>query len=128
ATLVAEELGQRHTGERNALAGAGRLIHLAEDQGDLIEHIALAQVVIEVVAFASPLAHAREDRVAAVLLGDIADQLLDADRLANPCSAKDADLAAARKWSDKVDHLQARLEHLRLDRLLDQWRRRAVDR
>ena len=40
------------------------------------------------------LADAGEHRVAGVLLGDVADQLLDDDRLADAGAAEDADLAA----------------------------------
>ena len=48
----------------------------------------------QVVALAAALAHAGEDRVARVLLGDVPDQLLDDDRLADAGPAEDADLAA----------------------------------
>ena len=41
---------------------------------------------------------------------DIADKLLDDNGLANSRSAIGADLAASCKRSDKVDHLQARLQ------------------
>ena len=48
----------------------------------------------QVVALAGALADAGEDRVAAVLRGDVADQLLDDDRLAHAGAAEDARLAA----------------------------------
>ena len=51
-------------------------------------------LLVEVVAFAGALAHAGEDREAAVLVGDVADQLHDQDRLAHAGAAEEADLAA----------------------------------
>jgi hypothetical protein len=116
--LIAEELGQGDAGERRALTGAGWLVHLAEHQGDLVQHVPLTDIVEQVVAFARALADAREDRVAAVLFGDIPDQLLDDDGLADPGTAKDADFPAAWKWRDQVDDFDPGLEHLGLDELL----------
>ena len=67
---------------------------------------------VEVVALAGALAHAGEDRVAAVLGGDVADQLLDDDRLADAGAAEHADLAALAEGRDQVDDLDAGLEDL----------------
>ncbi len=126
--LVAEELGHGHARQADALAHARRLVHLAEDQRHLVEHARLVHLVVQVVALAGALAHAGEDGVAAVLVGDVADQLLDDDRLAHAGAAEDADLAALAERGDQVDDLDAGLERARLDRLVDQRRRRAVDR
>jgi hypothetical protein len=49
----------------------------------------------QVVALAGALADAGEDRVAGVLGGNGADELLDNDRLAHAGSAEAADFAAA---------------------------------
>src|SRR6478735_6648042 len=46
---------ERHGGQPHALASAGRLIHLAEHERDLVEHAALLQIVVEVVALARAL-------------------------------------------------------------------------
>ena len=77
----------------------------------------------QVVALAGALAHAREDGVAAVLLGDVADELLDDDGLADAGAAEDADLAALREGADEVDDLDAGLEDLGRGRLLLERRR-----
>jgi hypothetical protein len=82
----------------------------------------------QVVALAAALAHAGEDRVAAVELGHVVDQLLDDHRLAHAGAAEDAGLAAAGERGDQVDHLDAGLEDLSLRALLGKGRRRAVDR
>ena len=72
----------------------------------------------EVVALAAALADAGEHGVARVLLGDVPDQLLDDDRLADAGAAEDADLAALLERADQVDDLEAGLEDLDLGRLL----------
>ena len=96
ALLVAEVLGHRQAGQADPLAGAGRLVHLAEHERRLLDDARLGHLVDEVVALAAPLADAGEHRHAGVLLGDVADQLLDDDRLADAGPAEDADLAALR--------------------------------
>ena len=124
ALLVAEVLGHRQAGQADALAGAGRLVHLAEDEGRLGDDARLGHLGDEVVALAGALADAGEHGVAGVLLGDVADQLLDDDRLADAGAAEDADLAALLERADQVDDLEAGLEDLDLGRLLVERRRR----
>ena len=63
--LLAEVLGHRQARERDAQAGAGRLVHLAVDERDLVEHARLLHLEVEVVALAGALADAGEDRDAA---------------------------------------------------------------
>ena len=79
---------------------------------------ASSHIVPQVVAFAAALSHATENRIAAMLVGDIADQLVDDHRLADACAAKDAHLAAAGKGRDQVQRLEARLKDLDLGGLL----------
>src|SRR5439155_936479 len=72
-------------------------------------------------------AHAGEDREAAVLLGDVVDQLLDEHRLADTGAAEETRLAALRVRLEEVDDFDAGLEHLDLGRLLVELRRLAMD-
>ena len=58
------------------------------------------------------LADAAERRQAAVLLGEVVDQLLDQHGLADAGAAEQPDLAALRVRGEQVDDLDARLEHL----------------
>src|SRR3972149_4461232 len=70
----------RRHGERreaDAQARPGRLVHLPEDEGGLGDDARLGHLVEEIVALARALAPAGEDGVARVLLGDVADELLD---------------------------------------------------
>jgi hypothetical protein len=58
-----------------------------------------------------------------VLLGDVVDQLLDDDRLADTGATEDPDLATLLEGADQVDDLQAGLEDLDVGRLLVERRR-----
>ena len=69
-----------------------------------------------------------KQRHAAVRLGDVVDELHDEDGLADAGAAEEANLAALAVGGEKVDDLDARLEDLDLRRLLDEARRRPVDR
>ena len=112
AALVAEVLGHRQAGQADPQAGAGRLVHLAVDERRLLDDAALLHLQPEVVALAGALAHAGEHREAAVLLGDVVDELLDEHRLAHAGAAEEADLAALHVGREEVDDLDAGLEDL----------------
>ena len=126
--LLAEVLGHRQPGERDPQAGAGRLVHLAEDEHRLVEDSRLLHLEPEVVALARALADAAEGRKALVLLGQVSDQLLDQHGLSDPGAAEQADLAALGIGGEQVDDLDPGLEDLlRRGQVLDA-RRRPVDR
>ena len=125
---VAEVLRHRQAGEPDAQARSGRLVHLAVDERDLVEHARLLHLEEQVVALARALADAGEDRHAAVLLRDVVDQLLDQHRLPDAGAAEQADLAAAHERRDQVDDLDAGLEDLDLRRQVGELGRVAVDR
>ena len=93
-----------------------------------IDHAGFLEFQPQIVAFARALAHAGEHRNAAVLGGQVADQLLNDDRLADARAAEQADLAAAQVRFQKIDDLDAGLEHLQLGGLLVERRRRAMNR
>ena len=77
----------------------------------------LDELVVEVVAFARPLADAGEHRITAVRLGDVVDQFLDDDGLADAGAAEQADFAALGIRCEQVDHLDTGAENFRLGRL-----------
>src|SRR4051812_42737199 len=126
--LLAVVLRYRQAGQRDAHAGARRLVHLAEDEHRLVDDARLLHLEPEVVALARALAHAAERRQAAVLLGQVVDELLDEDGLADAGAAEQADLAALRVRREEVDDLDAGLEHLGRRRQVLDVRRLAVDR
>ena len=110
AEFVAEIFRHRDAGLRDAETHARRLVHLTEHQRRLREHARLFHFEPEVVAFARALADAGEYREAFVHVGDVADQLLNQNRLADAGAAEQADLAAARVRRHQVDDFDARLE------------------
>ncbi len=84
--------------------------------------------MIEVVALAGALADTGKHGQAAVLLGDIVDQLEHVDGLADAGAAEQADLAALRERHQQVDDLDARDQQILTAGLLIERRRRAMDR
>ena len=74
--------------------------------------------MIEVVAFAGPLADAGEHRVTAVGLGDVVDQFLNQHGLADAGAAEQADLAALGVGRQQVDDLDAGDENFRFGGLV----------
>ena len=128
AALVAEVLGHRQAAQADPQARARGLVHLAVDERRLLDDAALLHLEPEVVALAGALAHAREHRQAAVLLGDVVDELLDQHRLAHAGAAEEADLAALHVGREQVDDLDAGLEDLLGGVELVERRRVAVDR
>ncbi len=140
AFLVAEVLGHGQTRKRNAGAGARGLVHLAEHErhlgafrrgvaiGVLGDNAGVEEFVVEVVTFAGAFTDAREDRHAAVALGDVVDQFLDEHGLAHAGAAEQADLAALSVRCEQVDHLDAGHEDRGFGRLVDEFRRSSVDR
>ena len=139
-SCVAEIFGDGEARERDAGAGARRLVHLAEHQRDLGafggrvavgvlgDDAGVEEFVIEVVALAGALADAGEHRGAAMALGDVVDQLLDQHGLADAGAAEQADLAALGVRREQVDDLDAGDEDRGLGRLVDEQRRLGVDR
>ena len=83
--------------ERDAEAHARGLVHLAVDEGGLVDDAGLLHLEPEVGALAGPLADAGEDRHAAVLRGHPVDHLLDEHGLADAGATEEADLAALRR-------------------------------
>ncbi len=126
--LLAEVLRHRQPGEADAQAGARRLVHLAVDERDLVDHARLLHLEHQVVALAGPLADAGEHGDTAVLLGDVVDQLHDRHGLADSGAAEEADLAALDVGGDQVDHLDPGLEDLDGRREVAEGGRVAVDR
>ena len=83
--------------------------------------------MIEVVALAGALAHARQHRVTAIGLGDIVDQLLHGDGLADAGTTKQSDLAALGIGAEQIDDLDAGDQHFRRARLFREGGGLAMD-
>ncbi len=137
--LVAEILGDRQACQRDAGARPRRLIHLTVDQSAfgalggaamlarIHIHLGFDHFVIKIVAFAGPLAHPGEHRIAAVRLGDIVDEFHDQNRFADPGASEEPDLAAFRVRRQKIDDLNAGRQDVRLGRLFGKGGRGLMD-
>ena len=88
----------------------------------------LDELVVEVIALAGSLADFGEYRIAAMGLGDVVDELLDKDRLADARAPEQADLAPLRIRREQVHDLYAGHQNLRFGRLLDVGGGRLMDR
>ena len=124
---IAEVLRHGQAGQGHAHTGSGRLVHLTVDQSGLVDNAALGHFTVQVVALAGALANAGEHRVAVVLGGNVIDQLLDQDGLADTGTAEQTDLAALCVGADQVNDLDAGLQDLRGGLLLLIAGGRAVD-
>ncbi len=126
--LVAEVLRHRQRRKRDPHTSARRLVHLAEHQRGVLEHVGIGKLDPEVVALAGALPDAGEHRRAAEVTGDAVDHLLDQHGLADAGAAEQSDLAATDIRGEQVDDLEAGLQHLRAGFQLIEGRRLAVDR
>ena len=127
ALLIAEVLRHGEAGESHPGTSPGGLVHLTKDQRGPIENPGLLHVAVEVAALAGALPDPGEDRVAAVLLGDVADHLVDDDGFAHTSAAEEPDLGSLGEGADQVDDLDPCLQDLLAHVLLADGRRLAVD-
>ena len=125
---IAEIFGDGQGGERDAQARSRRLVHLAEHHGGLGDNAGLGHFEPEVVALAGALADAGEDREAAVFGGDVGDQFLDQNGLAEARAAEQADLTALEERGQQVDDFEAGFEHFLRAALVGEGGGRAMDR
>src|SRR5262249_6097502 len=113
---------------------ARRLIHLAVDERRFGEdwlaglELRLLHFMPQVVAFASSLTDTSKTGIAAVLLGDVIDELLNKHRFTDTGAAEKADLSTATVGCEKVDNFDAGLKHFDFDRLIDKLGRCPVNR
>ena len=110
---VPEVLGHGQGGQCDPEPDSGGLVHLAVDQGGLLDDARLLHLDPEVGALTGALADPGEHRHPAVVGGHPVDHLLDEHGLAHTGPAEQADLAALHVGLEEVDHLDAGLEHHR---------------
>lgn len=84
--------------------------------------------MVQVVSLTGTLTDAGEDGVTSVSLGDVVDELLDKDGLADSGTAKKSNLATTGVRGKEVDNLDAGLKDLSSRRLVDEGRGVGVDR
>ena len=83
--------------------------------------------MVKVISLTGSLAHAGEHGISVVLRGDVADQLLNQNRLAHACAAEQTDLSALLIGAEQIHHLDARLQQILLRGLLLELGRGPMD-
>ncbi len=134
AFFIAEEFGDGQPGQSDAQTGTGRLGHLSVNQRGFgfrritrFDNAGLGHFQPKIVAFAGPFTDAGKDGISAVLLGDVVDQFLNEDGLADTGATEQSDLAALKKWLDEIDDFDTGLEHFGGGGLIFEQRRRPMD-
>ena len=117
ALLVTEVLGDSQAGKGDTGTGTRRLVHLTEDQGNLgfaieLNDRCLLHFVVQIVTLAGTLTDTGEDGVTTVGLGDVVDELLDEDSLADTGTTEETDLSTTSVGSEKVDDLDTSDQNL----------------
>ena len=110
--LIPEILRDGQGREGRSQSGAGRLVHLAEHKGGLVNDPGLVHLVPQVISLAAALTYAGKDGIAAVLIGHVPDQLHNEHRLAHARAAEQADFAALGIGGKQIHYLDAGLQHL----------------
>jgi hypothetical protein len=81
----------------------------------------LLHFVVKIVTLTSTLTDTGEDRVTTVSLGDVVNQLLNEDSLADTSTSEKTNLSSTSIWGEKIDDLDTSDENLGSGRLLSEW-------
>ena len=124
---IAEVFRHGQTGQCNAHTRSGRFVHLAEHERGLAQYAGFRHLAPQIVALSRAFADTGEDGVAAVLGGDVVNQLLNEHGLADTGAAEQTDLAAFGIRRKQIDDLDTGLENLSCRVLLGKRRRSTVN-
>ena len=105
--LVAEILGNGQTGQGNPHPGAGRLIHLPENEAGFIDNAALAHFDQKVFPFTGPFTDAGKNRIPAVFISDVTNEFLDQHGFPNAGTTKEADFPPFNVGAEQIDNFNA---------------------
>ena len=108
---VTEVLSQGKPGQANPQTGSWRLVHLTENHGRFVNNSGFLHFKVKVVTLTGTLSHAGKDRVAAVFVGNIADQLHNEDGLAHTCTAEKTNFSAPGVGCKEVYNLNPGFQH-----------------
>jgi hypothetical protein len=120
---ISKIFGDRQTGKGDTGTSSGGLVHLTEDKGDLglaleLNDGGLLHFVVQIVTLTGTLTDTGEDGVTTVGLGDVVDELLDEDSLADTSATEQTNLTTTSVRSEKIDDLDTSLQNLSGGRLL----------
>ncbi len=116
--LVPEIFRHGQSGQRDAHPDPRSFVHLSEYQGRFVQNPGMNHIIIQIIPFPGTFAYPREDRVAAVLHGDVVDQFHDQYGFSHAGPSEYADLAALGKRAEKIDGLDPGFQKFRRRPLL----------
>jgi peptide chain release factor 1 len=108
--LVTEVLGDGKTSKSDTGTGTWGLVHLTEDESDLgvaveVDDTSLLHFVVQIVTLTSTLTDTSEDGVTTVSLGDVVNELLNEDGLADTGTTEKTNLTTTGVGGEEVDDL-----------------------
>ena len=118
--LVTEVFSNSQSSQGNTGTGAGGLVHLTVDKGDLgglvlqADNASLNHLVVQIVTLTGSLAHSSKHGVSTMSLGHVVDKLHDQDSLADTSSTEQSDLTSLGIGSKQVHHLDTSHQDLLL--------------
>lgn len=92
--FIAEVFGHGKTGQADAHTSSWRFVHLAVDEGRLVDNAGFLHFVPKVIAFTGTFPYTGEYGITAVTGSNVMDQFHDEDRLADAGTAEEADFTA----------------------------------
>ena len=110
--LISEILCHRKPCLCHSHTCSGRLVHLSKYQSSLLQYPGLFHLCPKVITLSGAFTDTGKNRISAMLSRNISDQLLNQYSLTNTGTAKESDLTSFCIWSQKVNDLNTRLEHL----------------
>merc|ERR1711988_1808254 len=109
--LVTEIFGKSESSQSNTGTGAGGLVHLTVDKGDLgglvleTDDTSLNHLVVQVISLTGSLSDSGKDGVTSMSLGDVVDQFHDQDSLADSSTTEETNLTSLGIRGKEVDNL-----------------------
>ena len=120
--FVTEVLCHGQTGKGNTHTDARGFVHLSEYQCGLVRYTAFPHLLPEIIALTASLTDTGEDGIAAVLHGNVVNELLNQNGFANAGTAEQADLTALGIGLQQVNDLDAGLQYFNGGTLLGKGR------
>jgi peptide chain release factor 1 len=131
--LITEVLGNGETSKGDTGTSSGGLVHLTEDKSDLgvtieLNDGGLLHFVVQIVTLTGTLTDTSEDGVTTVSLGDVVDELLNEDSLADTGTTEETNLSTTSVGGEEIDDLDTSDENLGSGGLLNELGSLGVDR
>jgi hypothetical protein len=124
--IITEIFSNGKTSESDTGTGTRGLIHLTKDKSTLGVTIKLNDTgfnhfVVQIVTFTSTFTDATEDGVTTVSLGDVVNQFLNQDSLADTGTTEKTNLTTTSVGGKKIDDLDTSLENFGSRRLINEF-------